>query len=224
VSIRSDEWFPMNGKPDAPLPGFMIEIARKAFGEVDYKLMPWRRAVKEVRDGRSDCVIGTDKLETPDFVFPAENWGLMEFGVYVRSIDDWGYIGPDSLSHRKVGVVTGYSYDDLDGFMSANRDVFKPVAGIDGTIRNIKKLVTGRLDTVIENTFVARSTIAQLGVITKVKKVGSTGPASPVYIACSPAKAKSIELVEQVDVATKRLRASGELAVILKKYGLSDWQ
>ncbi|WP_157729877.1 transporter substrate-binding domain-containing protein [Bacterioplanes sanyensis] len=89
LSIRSDTWYPMNGDPQADKPGFMIEIAKAIFEPqgitIDYRLMPWERALSEVRAGRIDCVVGAYVEDAPDFVFPEQPWGLiMLFSLCVQ--------------------------------------------------------------------------------------------------------------------------------------------
>jgi polar amino acid transport system substrate-binding protein len=45
-----------------------------------------------------------------------------------------------------------------------------------------------------------------------------------VYIAFSPGNPKSQEYAQILSKGIQQLRASGELATILKKYGMSDWK
>ena len=225
VTIRSDEWFPMNGKPDAALPGYMIELAIAAFGEVDYKLMPWVRSLEEVRTGRVDCVVGADVKDVPGFVLPTEPWGYTEIAVYAAQDQNWQYLNIESLLNKKVGVVKGYTYGDpVDSLIPKYPAIFKAVAGSDGLERNIKQVVSKRLDALIASTFVAEAIINDMNLVGSIKKVGVIGKPLPMYIACSPANEHSIQLVDQVDRTTRRLRESGELEAILNRYGLSDWR
>ncbi len=68
VTIVSDRWYPYNGIPKSPTPGFGIEIARygleKAGHSLKYQLMSFERSVEQVRQGKKKCVIGVDKSET----------------------------------------------------------------------------------------------------------------------------------------------------------------
>lgn len=225
VSIRTDEWFPMNGKPGDKPEGFLIDFAKRTFDSVDYKLMSWQRAVEEVKQGNFDCVIGAFKEDAPGFVFPEESWGVNQTAVYVRSSDTWQYDGPSSLLDRKVGIIKGYSYEDeIDSLVKSRKDVFKALSGVDALDKNVKKLAAGRIDTLIESEPVANAKILQLGLQGKIKLVGHTNLPQPMYIACSPAKAKSKELVKRVDEVIRELRANGEIEKIMSQYGLSDWK
>lgn len=228
ISIRADEWFPINGQPDAAKPGFMIELARRIFEEaghqVDYRLMPWERALDSVRKGEFDCVVGAYKEDAPDFVFPSENWGVDDTGFFVREGDDWHYSGPPSLLQRKVAVINGYAYGDtLDQLIEANPSVFQGLGGSDALEKNIKKLEAGRADVIIESPAVMRAKLKEMGV-SGIVLAGTLDEPSDLFIACSPAKASSRQYVALVDEGTAKLRASGELARIMASYGLEDWK
>lgn len=88
ISIRADNWYPMNGNPESNLPGYMIELARAIFKqhgyEVNYETMPWKRALSTVKTGKHDCVVGAYKEDAPGFVFPTESWGMDQADFFVK--------------------------------------------------------------------------------------------------------------------------------------------
>ena len=229
ISIRADEWFPMNGTPEGGNEGYMIDLAREIFGAaghtVDYKLMPWERAVNSVRAGKFDCVVGAYPEDAPDFKFPSENWGIDSTGYFVRPDSTWTFTGYDSLLSQKVGVISGYAYgDEVDGLIKSREDVFKAASGNDALEKNLKKLVNNRLDLVIESIAVGNAKIKEMNLTGKIKLGGKDPAEDNLFIACSPAKASSDAYMKLIDDGTKALRASGKLQEIMAKYGLSDWK
>ena len=125
LSIRADNWFPMNGDPKAAQPGYMIELATEIMQthniSIDYQNMPWERAVQMVREGKIDCVVGAYKGDAPDLQYPTEDWGRETSAVFVKSDNSWTFQGQDSLAGQKVGVISGYSYgDDANTFIKAH--------------------------------------------------------------------------------------------------------
>jgi polar amino acid transport system substrate-binding protein len=228
ISIRADEWFPMNGEPGAAKPGFMIELAERVFGDaghtVDYKLMPWERALDSVRKGDFDCVVGAYKDDAPDFVFPEEHWGLDNTAFYVKEGSDWTFNGYDSLLTQKVAVINGYAYgEEFDQLVKDNPQVFQGIGGNDALEKNIKKLEAGRVDVLVESPSVLAAKMKDMGV-TGFKRAGDMGEPSKMYIACSPAKESSKDYVKLVDEGTAKLRESGELEKIMANYGMTDWK
>lgn len=230
VSIRADYWYPMNGKPGSENPGYMIEFARLIFGrhgyDIDYQLMPWQRAVTETEAGKFDCVVGAYHDDAPNFVFPKESWGRVTTAIYVRNEDEFIYTDIDSLTNRTIGIIEGYAYsaEDINKAIELNEYKFSAVTGAEPLSANIQKLLHGRIDTIIENPAVMSVTMHELNLSGKIKLAGYVGQPSNMYIACSPANKKSLNLIKIVDEGTKTLRRSGELQQILQNYGLNDWQ
>ncbi|MDX5298888.1 MAG: transporter substrate-binding domain-containing protein [Gammaproteobacteria bacterium] len=228
VTIRADNWYPMNGDPKSPKPGYMIEMAQAILApqgiQVDYATMPWERAVHSVRAGEYDCVVGAFKEDTPDFVFPQLPWGSDQTTVYVKAGDAWRYTGLDSLESRKVGLIGGYSYHEaFDKYIEQNASLAQFIKGDNALENNIQKLLAGRIDTTVESPLVMAAKLKDMGLQGQVAVAGTLGEPNAMYIACSPAKADSQALVRMLDEGTRTLRESGALARILERYGLTDW-
>lgn len=230
ISIRADSWFPMNGVPNSAKPGYMIEIATQIFADaghtVDYRTMPWERAIISVREGQFDCVVGAYAEDAPDFLYPTESWGMDEGVFYVKKGDDWQYTGLESLRNLKLGLIGGYAYDEaFDKFIEENNTGnFQLLYGDNALEQNIKKILAGRLTATVESPLVMQAKLTEMGLLGEIVNAGNLGEPSAIYIACSPAKSSSKDLIKLVDEGTSRLRKSGELQQILDKYGLKDWK
>lgn len=66
--------------------------------------------------------------------------------------------------------------------------------------------------------------LQELNLSGELVSAGTLTSSTPMYIACSPVKDISKQLVKWVDEGTRKLRKSGELAKIMAKYGLKDWE
>ncbi len=232
VTLRADTWYPMNGDPGSDKPGFMIEIAQKALAAgghtVNYQTLPWERAVKEVRSGAFDCVIGAYKEDAPDFVFPEESQGKVGQSFYVKAGEAWQYSGDiNSLGAVSLGVIGGYAYGDtLTKYLeTASAASNVQVINADNALeQNLKKVAAGRVTATVESDYVADAKIKELKLDGLIVKAGELTAPAPMYIACSPAKPSSAEYTKLLSDGVKNLRASGELKAIMDKYGLTDWQ
>lgn len=231
LRVRADDWMPMNGQPNSPYPGFLVEILKAVFEpegiKVDYRLLPWERAMQETRAGRIDCVIGAYKSDVPDFVFPELHWGVDHAVLFVRASERWTFNGDlQQLKQRRTGVVTGYSYgDEFDAFGLAHQGqhIFY-ISGKDPLKMNIKKLKAGRLNTILDGVAPVMWQLKQLGAENYLKIAGEVLPPEPIYLACSPAKFSSQRIVNLADKGFLRIRASGELQSILDRYDIPMWQ
>ena len=151
--------------------------------------------------------------------------GYDETAFYVVADSDWRYTGVASLNGHRVGVIDGYNYGGVvDQWLAseAGQASAATVHGLQPLERNLRKLLAGRLDVVIESPFVMEAMIRELNLSAAVIEAGrAETPPTPLYMACSPARDSSQRLLEMFDQGMFKLRDSGELERIMTRYGLS---
>lgn len=227
IRLRADAWYPVNGDPAAARSGFGIEAAQQIWGAaghtIDYQLMSWSRSLDAVRADQADCVIGAYRDDAPDLRFPAEPLGLEGIGVYVRAADDWSYTGPDSLARRSVAMISEYSYGQaLDVWIGASRNatLIQMAYGADALEGNVRKLLAGRVDVVLESPMIMSTTLKRLGLERFVRLAGEGKAPAPFYIACSSTNPKVPEWLKVFDEGVRRMRDNGQWQVLLDRYDL----
>ena len=227
ISIRADYWYPMNGDPKSDAPGYMVELAKAIFEpqgiKVDYQLMPWSRAIQETRIGKIDCVIGAYKVSVPDFLFARQHWGNDETFFYKLKSDPWVYKGDvKALQNRKIGVISDYSYGEtLDGVFKKLK--VQGAKGDKALETNIMKIISKRIDTMIESEYVMDSKLAKLNLSEQIVSAGNTLQGEPMYLACHPGSRRVQGFVEIVNRTMPNMQQSGELERILNKYNIAVW-
>jgi polar amino acid transport system substrate-binding protein len=77
---------------------------------------------------------------------------------------------------------------------------------------------------VVESKYVVSAKLKEMGLMNEVISAGQLGEEEPMYIACSPAKESSKQIIRWIDEGTRKLRESGRLSEIMSRYGLTDWQ
>jgi len=225
--IAADPWCPFNCEPGSDRPGVMVEIAREVFEPlgytVTYETINWSRALVETREGKFDAVFGATPGDAEDFVFPESAQSVSGNAYFVRADDDWTYAKPEDLSGKTIGLIRDYAYgDEIQANIDAHAQA-EYAGGEDPLTTNIKKLLAGRIDIVLEDASVFMYAANELGAGDKVRLVHSDD-SGPIYIALSPAKDHSKELAGHLDTGMAELRDSGKLNEILAKYGLKDWE
>lgn len=230
ISVRADEWMPYNGLPNALLPGYLIEIGRYAFNKhgytMDYKVQSWERSLDQVSKGEEDCVVGAYKSEARDFIFHKNILGNEDLAFYARKdARAWKYTGIDAFKGHTLGVIGGYSYGPEIDFYIANPNNDVHIAkGDDALERNIKMLLTKRIDILAESPTVFSYYTKNFAPAVNIKELDRRNKPQEVYYACSPNSENSKRYVDMIDQAIVELRKSGELKKILAKYGLRDWE
>lgn len=226
--VAADRWCPYNCEPGSAKPGYLVEVLREVFEPrgivVEYRVMPWKRAVFETEHGRIDGALGAVAGDRGRNLIGEEGLGVNATVLVVRRGEEFEYAGPKSLDGLAVGVVADYSYDSdgsLDRYLRARRESGDSLYVVrqDAPLRSLfTMLERGRIDVFPENRYVARHAIGQMRLLDSVSLV-ETGRGDAVYVAFSP-NDRGRRYVRQLDAGIRRLRASGRLAEIMASYGI----
>nr|WP_320132282.1 transporter substrate-binding domain-containing protein [uncultured Holophaga sp.] len=155
--------------------GFLEETARAAFARVGYRVrveyLPWPRALSQVMNGGPGALLGV--YYTPErakHMLYSEPIGTSELIFFRRRGTPFVFRRLADLDGRSVGTITGAAYTtDFDHAVSFRRE---PVADV---ATNIRKLLAGRIDLVIEKREVFLDTLR-----TRFPRQASTIEALPV--------------------------------------------
>lgn len=230
IVIVGDPWCPYNCEPRAEMPGFMIETARAIFKEqgieVQYITMPWSRALDSVRKGEYDAVVGAFKEDAPDFVFPENSMVKANQGFFIKNGNPtkWHYSGIGSLQKVSAGFIRDYSYGKaLDNYIKTHSTDAKKIqltAGDNALEQNVKKLLAGRIEVVVEDRAVMQHFLNDTKQISQVKSAGQYPEMDSVYIAFAPGKANSARYAKILSEGIKHYKQSGKLKQIKAEYGV----
>jgi polar amino acid transport system substrate-binding protein len=235
VSIVADVWCPYNCDPKSDKPGFMIEIAKQVFEpkgiKVEYKAMPWERAIEETRKGSYTAIVGAAKNDAPDFLFPSEALGNSTNAFYVKADSSWKFEDISSLNKIALGVIEGYTYESsLDEYIESNKGNPSKIQSISGDTaidQNFKKLLKGRIGAYLENINVAQKHISDNSLWGKFKMAGQMVTEDVeeqhLFIAFSPVNERSQDYARMLSEGVQELRKSGKLKDILNRYNVQDW-
>jgi polar amino acid transport system substrate-binding protein len=230
LRIRADAWMPFNGDPKEEKPGYVIEVARLIFEPagvtLDYALMPWTESLEAARKGDIDAVIGANPTEAEGLLLPAASAGMPRIGLFVRKDSAWVYENLHSLRSVKLGAIAGYSYwDAFDAYLKSEQGkkrvtFFEGETPLEDAIGHLK---SGKIDVMAETLAVFVWTVRNQGGATGDYRMVFLQAGEPIYLAFAKNNTGA-KCAKIFDEGMARLRKSGELAAILKKYGLSDWE
>lgn len=232
LSLRADYWCPYNCQPTGDRQGYIIDIARAVFAprgdEIDYDIIPWSRALLEVEQGKITAAIGAVPNEAPALRFHREPIGLSGNSFAIRRDFTFSYTGIDSLRGLRFGAMQDYSYDnggEIDQYVAqahSSGDTLQLVSGHEGTSQNLRKLMGNRVDVIIDSHFVIQYAVSELELTDRVAVLPAFAP-GPIYLAFNPTAPQTAAYIDALDNGIRSLRASGQLAAILARYGLRDW-
>jgi polar amino acid transport system substrate-binding protein len=232
IVIGADSWCPVNCEPNSDNPGYMIEIAKKIFQEqavkVEYKLMPWSRAIVEAEKGNIQAIVGAFKGDAPHFIYPQEELGLIGNSFFTHVYNPWHFQSIDSLEQITLGTIKGYEYGDTVSQYVANKEntgkIVEMTGGKNVLSRSMNMLIANRIDVIVESDIVFWHQAKKANLVDSVKFAGQASKPTKVYIAFAPNSEISKKYAKILSDGVVNLRASGELKKIMLKYGLQDWQ
>lgn len=228
--IAADVWCPINCAQDAERRGIFVELAEQIFAEhgirVEYRAINWARALHETRSGRIDAVVGAGVSDAPDFLFGDTHTGISHSCFYTRPEQAWRYQGVDSLRSVTLGAINGYAYgEEVDRYIRAHdlgQQRVQLVSGDHALAINVDKVLLGRIDATLENTWVMEAFLAQAGTVGALVPVGCLQARSPIYLAFSPVLASSARYLALYQDGLRRFREDGRYERIVQRYGVTQ--
>lgn len=232
LTLVADPWCPYNCQPGSERPGFMVEIAQRVFATegiaVRYRTLPWLRALQETERGRFDAAIGASRVEAPTLVFPELEQGQMSNAFWATPKTSWVYQGVASLARVRLAAIAGYGYGpEVSAYLEQPEGEVTLLYGSTPLTNGLQMLDRGRIDVLLEDEQVFRYRVVQQGRTQDFQLVGRVPldrRYSDVFIAFSPRLENAEHYARLLSEGTARLRASGELAEILARYGVRDWR
>lgn len=225
--LLADYWYPINAEPLSEKEGLGVDLMRGIFKEkkikIDYRIAPWKRSIFEVERGAADCIIGANPQEAPHLLYPSEPIIMEANALYHLVGSGLAYQSLDSLLKWRVGLASGYSYGDaFDGFVKAHPTprMLQYVAGDDPLEVNLKKLLAGHIDVVVESEVVMQATLNKKKLKKKIELLTLISEKSGLYIGCSPKKETTKKYLQWWDEGIRTWRADGRLAKVLSRYGI----
>ena len=228
ISLRADNWYPINGDPAAPRPGFAIEVLHEIWGaagyRIDYALKSWSTSLAQARAGEIDCVVGAYIADAPDLLFPDEYLIVDQLRFYVRYDTEWEYTGPGSLGsdQLRLAIIDAYAYGEpVDGWVAGARPEQLLIHdGNEALDENLRAVITGDATALVDSVLVMSARLENAEIAQRIREAGVIEDRHAVYVACSPEREESREYLRLFDEGMRAMRASGRLAEILARYAI----
>lgn len=232
VRLAADIWPPFTGSADDGDEGYMVEIARLAFNraglDVVYHNVSWERALQGTTAGHFDGAVGASAADGAGLILPAQELAVNRLAFLVRKGDPWRFHGVSSLASVRLGVIQGYDYRDwLGAWIARHRQDpsrVQELAGAEALSDNLRKLLAGRVDVVVDSETALRHAARKLHSLDRVEVAGVDDEAALCTIGFTPVGERGRRLARIFDREVARLRADGSLDSLLSRHGLKDWR
>ncbi|WP_339673452.1 transporter substrate-binding domain-containing protein [Dasania marina] len=222
VTLVADEWCPFTCAENQQQ-GIGVDLARKFFEargyQVVYRTAVWAEAIRLVRSGEADVLIGTVKTETPDLLFPDYHFSYSQSCFFSPVKTDWHYSGVKSLQHKVVGTINGYSYGTgIDAFIAAALKTGTAKAYADVS-QLFSALHSGEVDVFINDRKVAEYYKASQDIVLNYR-VSGCQPLRKIFFAVSVANPqKGKKLIKLLNTSLLRGLSTSVVKNVHKQYG-----
>ena len=227
----ANDWCPYSCAQEDALPGYVVELMRDIFAEsdtaVEYRVVPWSRAIRMVEQNKASVLLATTFKDTPHLPL-SDLVGLDTSCFYATEAA--AVQNPDMARIRqlRLGVIQDFSYDnggELDAYIAEEPASVLTSSGANALQNNFEKMAAGRIDLLVENCNVGDFSLRRFGLQGKVRKVGTIDHyRNGLLIGFNPDDPRVPQWIERVNRRIAEKRANGELQALLHKYGLQDWQ
>lgn len=220
LHLVANYWEPYTGDslPSRGLASAIVITALKRAGyDATIDIMPWARVLATAYSGKADGVVAIwptaerrSKLLFSDSYMANELVLLHMTGHLAsrKSLSD--------LDGLTVGI--GYGYDYSDEFLALKNFKSEPVTTV---MQNLRKLVIGRVDMVLEDRRIAEFNIrTHAGEDERLRRIDLSGPVVmqlPLHFALSPATPDAQKILAAFNAELRRMGRDGTLAALLAK-------
>ncbi len=235
ITIRADEWAPINTDPRMTNQGIMIDLATAIAAEsghkVEYRIMGWDDALASAKAGNTDCVVGTlkDEAEENGLKTPQKPWVVSQQTAYARSDRQVSITRVADFAAYRIGFSDGYSYgEEIDQYIKQHIKDPRKIY-MSRSSRPIRDLLlrtnVGQVDVAVETNVVMDYSLSTANLNARIKAVGTPiKTKDELYIACSAKKSSTANYLSMFDAGLPKMRASGKFQEILAKYNVKDWE
>ncbi|MGF1696370.1 transporter substrate-binding domain-containing protein [Vibrio lamellibrachiae] len=209
VTLASGEWYPYQSQTLRE-GGFVAHIVTEAFKQEGYEVKlvyyPWARGFDKVRTGEVDGSFAYSKTdERIKFALFSDVILSVPIAVFHRRDDEVVWNEVSDLQGLEIGGVLGYDY----GLSELEKSNVINIIRIENQIGNYHKLLSGRLDILLEYPNVANKFIDKLNAEDKLVMNPKPINLLSYSLIISKKSKRSEQLIAAFNSGLKKLRESG---------------
>ena len=232
LNVGSDVWCPYICS-EAHKPGVLIEVLNEIAKHndlvINFKVIPLARSLVLLQQSKLDMVLAlTDEhIKENHLKRSLKAYGGWYNDFYVLQTNQWKFSSITNLKKHieqdnTLGIIKGYKYGNGIAQLqeSSGQHIFSATGN--SPLSNLLMMLSKkRISMVVDSRFNVEYEI-QNSNISNLKYAGTEGDFVPLYIGYAPKS--QVKYIDVFDQGLIKLRATGQLSNILKRYGIPDWQ
>ncbi len=218
LHLLANYWEPYTGDtlPSRGLACAIVTTALKRAGyDVTIDILPWARVLATAYKGKADGIVAIwPTAERRSKLLFSDSYMTNELVLLHMSGRLAGRKSLSDLDGLTVGV--GYGYDYSDDFLALKNFKSEPVGTV---MQNLRKLVVGRVDMVLEDRRIAEFNIrTHAKQEQRLRAIDFSGPAVmhlPLHFALNPGTPDAQKILAAFNAEIRRMGRDGTLAAML---------
>lgn len=224
VSFVGDIWCPYNCAEQEADKGALVELLTEILKRrgiaLDYRVLPWSRALQEVSEGRIDGIIGAGVADAKFATLTRKPWLHAELATLTHRDTGFRWQGFDSLTGKSVVVIANYEYaQPLPAWLAANPQSVHQLSG-DNAFRQAILLILHKRQQVFFSSYPALRRHLQTAAYAGDLTIDKTGLKTPIFMGVAKTKPYSAALLAVLNEGFDALVASGKADAIIARYDL----
>lgn len=228
--MAGDDYCPLTCDPSSGHKGLAYDFAEQLFAplgwRIEYRYLPWQRAVKQFKAGQIDLLPGVPlegASEQEQAQFAKTPLMNPPFCFYTQTGRTWYFQGSDSLLSGKLAVIGGYYYwPELRAYLAAHQQDGRVITLATERAMQLAMLglQRGRFDYFVELRPAVEYQLRQQQLGEQIREAGCLQP-YPLYMAFSPDFAGAAELSRHWERHYLDALHSPAGRALLQRYGLT---
>ncbi len=223
LSVVTLHYPPYAYEENGEVKGFSADLLKEVFRRMDIpmqiKVLPWKRALKMVKDGKADAVFLAFKTEDREKFadFPEEVFITEPTSLFVRKDSDITWDGElSSMSTYKFARPLGYSSGtDFDN--AVKNGVIPHIEGSGSPQITIRKLIKRRVDILVANRYVILDELKKMDKVGEIKELKPVINEDPSYLAFSK-KRDMKATIKKYNEVIKQMKDDGSYQKIIDDF------
>lgn len=221
--MGAEPWAPFTMKVDGEWAGIDVDIVRAGMDklgcEVEVHEVPWKRHLHTMENG-GDIHIASSASKTPEratYGTFTQPYRPSQSVLILPAASDTSYKSLQEFleAGKSIGIMASYEYGGaVNTTLEQYPDQVQAVSKLE---LNLKKLVRGRIDGMVGDSFVVASKGKQMGLRDKIQITDTLLSDEQVFMMFAT-KTVSKDFVQAFDNTLTEMKENGELATIFAKY------
>jgi len=216
ITLVYHKFPPYEFQEDKKPAGIMVDIVQTIFERVNVpmklKFLPFKRALKETKEGKNDGLFilykTPERMEYFDYTEPVIHSPLVFF---VRKDSNIKFQKLSDLKGLKIGIFRGYTYGaEFDNYPDYT---LHPANSHES---NMKKLILGRNDAYICDKTVGIISALKAEAMQELKILPNPYKVMTLYMVFT--KGKHQNVIDKINPIIKSMNASGEIDKLIDKF------